>query len=177
MAKIKLSEALAQLPENTATALNHIVKQNLSDDFLVDLDEKKIYINFPEPQKVLDIYATGATLDPETLILSVQRENGEPFTVDLAKLAESQIHNEATSAVTLLGKGTKTEPFSADVKISQNEGNQLSKDEQGALFVPAYEPPAIQCLMLRDVFGQALGENGTEISVVLCSTQSEPSSH
>lgn len=46
MAKIKMSEALAQLPENTKEVLNTLFKENLSDDFLVDMENNKIHINF-----------------------------------------------------------------------------------------------------------------------------------
>lgn len=166
MAKIKMSAALAQLPENTATLLHAILKQNLSDDFLVDLDNQKIYINFPEPEVVVDISATGAELDLDTLIFKITKSDGSEITTSLAELAKSAIQNEATSAVELSGNGSKTEPLKADVKISQQAGNQLSKDENGGLLVP--KP---NCLILRDLFGQTLGEGGADIKVALCAVE------
>lgn len=168
MAKITMSEALSQLPENTAETLHFIFKQNLSDDFLVDLENKKIHINFPEPEVILDIHATGAVLDPDTFVLTVNKENGEPFDVNLAKLAESEINNPTENAVVLSGNGAKESPLSADVKISEEEDNQLSKKEDGSLFVPAYQPPEQKCLAIKDVFGNDLG-----IRVVLCSAQDD----
>lgn len=165
MAKIPMSEALAQLPSNTAEMLHAIFKHNLSDDFLVDMGAKKIHVNFPTPQVILDIHATGATLDPETFVLTVNRENGEPFNVNLAKLAESHIQNEPTSAVTLSGNGTKADPLKADVKLSGDESNIIRKDEQGNLIATL---PETQCLTLRDVFGDAIGQDGAEIKVMLC---------
>lgn len=165
MAKIPMSEALAQLPSNTAELVHAIFKHNLSDDFLVDLEGKKIHVNFPAPQVILDIHATGATLDPDTFVLTVNRENGEPFNVDLEKLAESQIRNEATSAVTLSGKGTKADPLKADVKLSAESNNIIRKDNQGNLIATL---PEQRCLTLRDIFGDAIGPNGQDIKVVLC---------
>lgn len=163
MAKISMSEALAQLPENTQEMLHLVFKHNFSDDFLVDLEDKKIYINFPEPQVLLDIHATGAMLNPETFVLTVNKVNGEPFNVDLAKLAESEIDNPTEKAVVLSGNGTKANPLSADVKISEEAGNQLAKKEDGSLYVPAYQPTEHKCIVIKDVFGTDLG-----VRVMLC---------
>lgn len=106
--------------------------------------------------------ATGATIDPDTFVLTVERENAEPFSVDLAKLAEIAVENGANSAITLTGNGTKSNALKADVKISSAQGNALEKKE-GGLYVAKGE-----CVTLRDIFGQPLGEGGQDIKVVLC---------
>lgn len=81
-----------------------------------------------------DIHATGATYEASNTTLTIQKNSGGNITVDLGKLAESAIGNDAASAVTLSGNGKTGNPLKADLKLGPTK-NLLKKDGQGNLTV------------------------------------------
>ncbi len=84
----------------------------------------------------VDISADTATFDARTGVLTLTQTNGgKQVTVDLNKLAETTVANDAAKSVTLTGNGSAGNPLKADVKVKGGAENLLVKEGNGELNV------------------------------------------
>lgn len=91
-------------------------------------NSESVVINTPAEQ-----FLDEAEYDAERAVLILTMSNGQKIEVDLASLIDTYTGGETQTAIVHVGSNEIT----ADVKISSREGNGLSIDTDGGLYVSA----------------------------------------